>query len=812
MTNGLIGDLRFALRYLLARRAFTATLVVSLALAIGANTAVFSIVDAVLFGSLPVTEPDRLVAVYTLDEKNPGHLPVSDHNSWDIREQASDILDVAQFSFAAVDLERGEDRDSLPALVVTSNYFDVLGVSMLVGRGFDHDDHALGGHPEVVLTHRTWLDVFGRDPEVLGRRVVINGSRFTIVGVVPEPFTGTGPGEAAVFLPYSSHRELGKQLPWFGDRRWLAFSPIARLQDDVTLEQVEGELERIGRRLAATYPDMNRGRTFTAVPLSQAVLGPDQRDRVVQAGAMMMTIVGFVLLIACANVANLLLARASSRRAEVALRRVLGAKTSRIIRQLLTESLLLAMIAALIGLVLAVPLRELMWSLRPDGFALGGIRPEIDGRVLLFTATIASATGLLFGLAPAVRLARNDLLAPLQEETTPIAAVGARFGARSVLVVLQVALSMVALVGAGLFMRSMDNARDVDLGLRPESVLLATVDAQSLADEPGPRLKAILGEVGGLPEIEAVALTSRAPLAPGGGVRRTTYVDGRDSPAEDGVLLDVFAIEGLYFDAVGQPVVEGRSIQATDEFGKTRVVVVNETFVRRYWPEGGAIGKQLRFNGEAEPLTIVGVVGAAKMDSPMDEPTPALYVSLLQWPQPVVTLVARTRGDPLDSGPVVADSIRASGRDVRVSDFRSLEQVIELSLRAPRAGALLLGLCGLVALGLASVGLYGVMAYAVRQRAREIGIRMALGARPGHVLRFVLFQALSLVGFGAAAGGLGALLLQQRFAALLFEVPLGDPWAFCGALVVLVSTATVAGYIPARHATRINPARAIHHD
>jgi predicted permease len=808
---GLPGDLRFALRYLLRRPGFTATVVLSLALAIGANTAMFSIVNAVLFGSLPVSDPDRIVALYTLDEKNPGHLPVSDHNSWDIREAAAEVLDVAHFGFAGADLEGGETSDPLPALVVTSNYFDVLGVQMLSGRGFDHDDHALGGHPEVVLTHHLWLERFGADLDVIGRSLVINGTRFTVIGIAPERFTGTGQGETALFLPYSSHRQLGDQFPWFGDRRWLAFFPIGRLQGESTIEQAQAELDRIGGRLAATYPDVNRGRTYTAVPLSRAVLGPDQRDGIVQAGAMMMIIVGFILLIACANVANLLLARAASRRSEMSLRRVLGAGASRIVRQLLTESIVLAIAAALVGLILAIPLRDFVWSLRPDGFALGGVRPELDGRVLAFTAAVALCTGVLFGLAPALRLARVDLMTPLKEETTPTAATGARFGSRSALVVLQVALSMVALVGAGLFMRSMDNARGVDLGFRPDGVLLATVDTQRVVDGAAARLDRLAAALEAVPEIESVALAGRPPMG-GGGVRRTTYVEGRESEAEDGVLIDVVGVGPRYFDVVGQPILEGRDFETTDELGKPNVAVINETMARRYWPEGGAIGKQLRFNREPEPLTIVGVSATAKLFTPMDEPTASIHVSLPQWPQPVVTLIVRTGGDPIAAAPVVLETSRSTGAELRVGNLRSLAQVVDAALLVPRAGALLLGFCGIVALGLASIGLYGVMTYTVRQRTREIGIRMALGARPDDVLRFVLLQAMALVVLGIGVGTLGALLLQQRFDNLLFRVALGDMWAFGGAVLVLGVTATVAGYLPARHATRINPSRAIHHD
>ena len=806
-------DLRFALRFIARRPGFAAVVIVSLALAIGANTAIFSLVNTVLLGAVPVHDPDRVVAIYAKDERNPGFLPVSDLNARDLAEQSRDILDVTRFSFAQAEVTDGDTAFGLGGMIVSANYFDVLGVEPALGRGFDHEDDALGGHPEVVIAHDVWHERFGADPGILGRTLRFNDAMLTVVGVAPEGFAGVALFRAGFFAPYSVHRELASGSQFFGERRFLAFGVLARLADGVEIEQANAELDRVGAILAEAYPMENEGRSFTAVPVAHAMVGPDQRDVLVTASALMMTIVGFVLGIACANAANLMLARAASRRSEMAIRQVLGATSTRLVRQLLTESLVLAGIAGVLGLLLAIPLQGFLWELRPDGFNLGGLEPELDANVLLFTIAVTVGTGMLFGLVPALRAARVDLVTPLKEETTPVTGAGARFGLRTILVVLQVALSMVALVGAGLFIRSMENARSVDPGFRTSGLVMVDVDLRRAGSDPfvlSARRTELRDAVEALPEVESAGFANREPLS-GAGMMRTTYVEGSDADAEDGVLFNVVGIGEGFFDAIGQAVLEGRPITDDDTMKKARVVVVNEAFARRFWPDGGAVGHQLTFMGAGPPLEIVGVVQTVKVASPTEDPLPMLYVPLAQWPEAFSVLHVHT-SDPEGIGATIERLAGELRQDVRVGGFRRIEATLEQAVFAQRTAAMLLGTFGVLALGLAFIGIYGVMSYMVRQRTREIGIRMALGAKPRDLLRWVLLQAMSAVVLGVGLGIAGGLLLQRLLSTLLFQVPTADVFAYGGAAAVLFAVALVAAWLPARHATRINPNAAIRHE
>jgi predicted permease len=806
-------DFRFALRFLARRPGFSAVVIISLALAIGANTAIFSLVNAVLLGAVPIHEPDRVVAVYTTDERNPGFLPVSDLNGRDLAEQSGDILDVTRFSFTQAEVADGDTVFGMGGSIVSANYFDVLGVEPVIGRTFEHDDTALGGHPEVVLGYGVWQERFGGDPNVIGRTLRFNDATLTVVGVAPEAFGKVGMFQSGFFVPYSVHREIAPASQFFGERRFLAFGVFARMHDGVTNEQANAELERIGHNLAETYPMENEGRTFVALPIAHAIVGPDQRDVLVTASALMLTIVGFVLLIACANAANLMLARAASRRSEMAIRQVLGATSTRLLRQLLTESVVLAGIAGLLGLMIAIPLQGFLWDLRPEAFNLGGIEPTIDATVLMFTILVTLGTGVLFGLVPALRSTRVDLVTPLKEETTPVTGGGARFGLRTILVVVQVALSMVALVGAGLFIRSMENARSVDPGFRTQGLVMANVNLRGAGPDPillDARREELRLAVEALPEVEAAGFANREPLS-AAGMMRTTFVEGSDAVAEDGVLFNVVGVTPGYFDAVGIALLEGRVIEDTDAFDRERVVVVNDAFARRFWPEGGATGHQLKFMGIDSPLMIVGVVETVKIITPTEDPLPMLYVPVMQWPEPMSVLHVHT-SDPEGVGAAIEHVVATLGGDIRVDGFRRVETALDTALAPERTAAMLLGSFGVLALGLAFVGIYGVMSYTVRQRTREIGIRMALGAKPRDVMRWVLLQAMSAVVLGVGVGVAGGLLLQSWLSTLLFRVPTADVWAYGGAAFVLVAVALVAGWLPARHATRINPNAAIRHE
>jgi predicted permease len=801
----------YALRLLRRRLGITIAIVLTLAVAIGANTAVFSIVDAVLFGRLPVRDPDRVVALFTLDSKNPGYLPVSDLNRRDLGKMVDDTMEVGTFAFIGANVGEGDDVQPAGGLLVTANYFSLLGVEPALGRAFDHDDDELGAHSEIVLAHDWWQERFAGDPTIVGRTLRLDEKPVTVIGIAPRGFIGTTLLRPQFYVPYSSHREVMPQdEPWFGSRRWLVFSPIARLRPGVSLEQANDALAAAGSQLAAMYPDDNGTRTFTAIPATHAMFGADAREDLVAASTLLMTMAAFVLVIACANAANLMLARAATRRSEIAIRAVLGARPMRLVRQLLTESLVLAAIAATVGVLLAFVIRDFVWELRPPGLELPGIEPTIDGRVLGFAVLITAITGVAFGLAPAIRAARIDLTTPMRGTAAP--GVVGRIGLRGGLVIVQVALSMIALVGAGLFIRSMANIRRVDPGFAAEQLVIANVDLGGGGDPEAQVVQRseLLQALRAAPGVRDAELAQRVPFG-GAQMRRTVFVEGRDIPdAEDGVLFDVDPAGPRFFDTLGMRLVAGRPFSVDDRLERPRVAIVNEAFARRFWGTRDPLGERIRFLGEEKLLEIVGVVSNHKNAALTEAPTPTVFMPLEQWPLPDVMLAVRV-DDPATAAAGIEVALAGMPDAPRVGGVQPYTEVIEGALFAPRLGATLLGTFGALALLLAAVGLHGVMAYNVRLRTREIGIRMALGARSEHVFRRILGDAMVLVIAGVGVGLVGGIVLEALLKDLLYEVPLGDPLAFGGAAVVLVMLAGLAAWLPAREATRVDPMVAMRH-
>lgn len=800
-------DVRAAARQFRRHRAVTLAIVACLALAIGANVAAHAIVRAVAFGNLGVDDPDRLVAIYTTDVNNPGHLPMSDVNTFDLRSDAADLADIALFAETPVDLRAADPRENTQvALIVSGNYFDVLGVEPALGRWFSADDAAAWPPAEVVVTDRFWREQMGGDPDAVGSLLTIEDQPVEVVGVTPPDFHGTTMFAPALFVPYAAHRELLPAIQWFGRRRFLAFSTVARLQDDAELEALQQRLRDAGERLAAEHPDTNGTRRFRAVPLSHAIIGVDHRDVVVLAATLGTTMVAFVLLVACANAANLMLARAHARATEIALRGVLGATPWRLARQILVESLLLAAVAGCIGVLLAVPLRDLMWGLRPR--VLEGARvPDIDGGTLLFSVAVTFGTALLFGLAPAIHAARIDLAKPLKRDQ---AALASRTTVRSALVVVQVALSFVALVEAGLFLRSAVVSRRVDPGFASDEIAIAALDLGGAST--GPRLdaerwQAVVEDVRRQPGVRDAEVASATPFG-GEQFMRTVFTEGADGPrGKDGVMVRTISVGPRYFSTLGVPLVAGRLFDDDRDASSDMVAIVNEAFARAYWRDAQALGKHVRFGGVESPIEIVGVVADVRIKSLTEPPPPAVFVPLIQWPQPNVSLLVRGDG-PASLVAAVADHLRAH-HPVSINAERTMADDIEAAVDIPQAAALSLGLFGELAIVIAAIGVLAVMHHAVRQRTREFGIRMALGATPRMVTREVLRHAFALVLLGNGLGILGGLVLQLATADHLFGVELGDPLAFGAAAVIVTAYAMAAAWWPARVATRIEPARAI---
>jgi Acidobacterial duplicated orphan permease len=808
-------DVRFGFRILLKSPAFTLVAALSLALGIGANTAVFSIINASLLKPLPVEEPERLASVFTTDAKNPGNLPTSHLNYVDYRDQNQVFSGLLAYSFAQVSLTRGETTEPVFGLVVSGNYFDVLGVKAALGRTFMPDeDKTPGAHPVVVLSHGLWQRSFGGDTNLVGKTISVNRHDFTVIGIVPEGFSGTdlGPGPD-LWVPMMMHDQAQPGFDFYNERRALILNLIGRLKPGVTLQQAQASLKIFAGQLAQSFPKDNEGRGAKTVPLLQARIDPDGSGQLLLASGVMMAVVALVLLIACANIANLLLARASARRKEIAMRLALGAGRGRLIRQLLTESLVLSLVGGMVGFLVAFWAKDLLSSFDPVG---GGPNAPpvatLNFRVLGFTLLVSLLSGVIFGLAPALQASKPDLLLTLKGETTGPIRRAFGFNLRKALVMVQVALSLVSLISAGLFVRSLSNAQAVNPGFITDSILLTgfNLGREGMARPQGLNFQRQLVErVGALPGSRSVTIASNRPF--GGGFSHTVFPEGQ-APSERGVFVQVNNVGLRFFETLGIPLITGRDFTEQDGENAPQVVIVNETMARRFWPNQNAIGKRFKFFGEESYREVVGVARDTKYNSLTEANTPFIYLPLLQNYADAGTLHVRATGDAAQITAAVRGVVNELAPNLPLLNVQTLGDRIDQSLDGPRAQTRLLAFFGLLALLLSSIGIYGVMAYSVAQRTREIGIRMALGARSQNVLSLVVGQEMALVGIGVALGLIAAFAVTRLIGSLLFGVGAADPVTFVIASLLLVSVAALAGYLPARRATKVDPLIALRHE
>ena len=810
----LLQDFRFAVRVLLQRPLLSAAAIVSLALGIGANATIFSVVNALLFSSVGVREPARLVSLYTRDERNPGFAPLSHLNWRDYRDQSKTFDEVLGYDWAGMSVATGQgEAELVVGQMVSGNYFDVLGVEPALGRAFTpEEDGAPGAYPVAVVGHKFWRERLAGAADTPGRRVRINGHPFTIIGVAPASFRGTDVGvEPALWVPMAMNRVIrpNESANWYDERRGLFVNAIGRLAPGATIESARAELEGIGKRLAAAYPEENGGRNVQLVPLSQATIHPGFRGGVVAAMTMLMSVVGLVLLIACANVANLLLARASARRKEIAIRLSIGAGRARLVRQLLTESLVLALCGGAGGLLVATWGRGALLAFLPgDQLPLAlELDLPLDARVLGFTFVVSLLTGFLFGLAPALQATRPDLVSGVKDATAdPGTTRGRKVGFREVLVAVQVALSLVALIGAGLFVRSLAAAQEIDPGYDPTHLAVVSFDV-GLQGYDQPRAEQFweraLERVRALPGVAAAAVAQAGPMQ--GTMTRTVFREGQESE-KDGRHVQVNAVGAGYFDALGVPVLRGRAFRPGDRAEAPKVVVVSETMAKTFWPGEEALGKRFRFFGDPYTVEVVGVARDQKVNFLGEEPQPYIYQTLAQRHYSGVTLIVRTDGDPEPVLAAAQRELRALDRALPLVGAMSVERLLADSLWAPRMGASLLALFGFLALALAAIGIYGVMAYAVQLRSREIGIRMALGAARREVLWLVARRGMAVVGLGLAIGLLLTTGATRLVANMLFGVSPLDPPTFAATAALLAAVGLAANLLPARAASATDPA------
>jgi putative ABC transport system permease protein len=702
---------------------------------------------------------------------------------------------------------------------VSANYFDVLGVHPALGRFFLPDeDKKPGGNNVAVLSHSLWSNKFGSNINVIGKTITLNATPYTVIGVGPRGFKGNFtlvPAEM-VWIPVSMYTRAlaGFSRDYFNDRRFLGTITIGRLKTGASLSQAEASLKTIALHLESEYPKDNGGRSVALTPLADAAVGTDNSAQIKLASGLMMGIVGLVLLIACVNLANLLLAQAARREKEISVRAALGASRGRLLRQMLTESVVLSLLAGIVGLGIAYGGRTALWSFRPPFIEKNDIDLALDSHVLLFTLGIALLTALLIGIAPAIKSAKPDLIEVLKVGGRGGTVSWTRSPLRSMLVVSEIALALVALIGAGLFIRSMQNAQRIDPGFESEKLFMMAFDLGALHYEEGRAqefFRAAVERAKASPGVDAATVASNFPL--GGGLLRTVFPEGQDEASGyRGTLTLLDDVTPRFFETLRIPLIRGRVVNDSDRQNTVQVAVINEAMVKQFWPDTDPLGKRFHFFGEPALREVVGVVRNTVVNQIGEQPQPVIYLPITQDFSPAVTLQVRTTGRPEAVMGTVRGQLQSLDTNMAITNVQTVQEIMRQGLWAPRMAAGLLTLFGGLALILAAVGVYGVLSYSVSQQTREIGIRMSLGAQQGQVLRMVIGQGLRLAVTGLGLGLLAAFGLTRVLSSLLFGVSAHDPITFGGVSLVLVSAAILACYIPARRATRVDPIVALRYE
>jgi putative ABC transport system permease protein len=812
----LLRDLRYGARALRKSPGFALAVTLTLGLGIGANSAAFTVVNTLLLNPLPVVDASALVALHTVDtgrtESSETLWPLSFPNLEDLQERNQVFTHLAAYApVTALTWMNGRTPERIFAEVVTANYFETLGLKPVRGRFFlPEEGRGAGAHPVAVMGFAPWQHRFGSAPDIIGRTLVLNGTTFTVVGVAPERFRGVtavfGPD---LWIPATMAEQIlpAQQRGSLRDREALVFRGAARLRPGTSRVQAEASLKTIAMELEREHPEANRGRSVALRPLTEVGFSGFGRQGAVLGSGLLMGIVGIVLLVSCSNVANLLLARAAGRRQEIALRLALGAGRSRLIRQLLTEAVLLALLGGAVGTLLAVAGTQILTSFLPGEVALNFVELRLDGRVLGFTLALSMLTGLAFGLAPAWQSSRVDVVEGLKEEARSAGPGRRSVKLRGALLVGQVSLSLVSLVTAGLFLRSIERAYAIDPGFETrQGGMLLISPGQAGYDRPRSEQFYLdaRARVSALPGVESMSWATNLPFFARFS-RGVLTEDQQGSQDPKGAMALVNRIDLDYFETLGIPVKAGRGFSHTDVEGSLPVAIVNEAFARRHWPDQDPLMRRFKFAGEDRLLQVVGVARNANYTALGEAPQPCVYLPLRQNFADAVVLYVRTRSDPADVLASVQGEIRSLDPLLWVSDVRTMGKAVDQALFWARIGVGLLGVFGLLALGLASIGLYGVMAYSVNLRRREIGVRMALGAGEGSMVALVMRQGIALVGAGIGLGLLGALLLGRALSSLLYGLSPADPVSLGGAAAVLLAVAALACYLPAREASRVDP-------
>jgi predicted permease len=814
----MINDLRFAVRMLIKYPAFSIVAFLALVLGIGANTTVFGIINALLLRPLPVGHAEEVVKVFTTDNHIPGNQSSSYLNFQDYAKQNTAFSSMAAYTFAGMGLTRGSDTLNVGGLLVSGNYFDLLQVKPCLGRTFlPEEDSAPTGHPVVVLGYNFWKKL-GGDPTMVGSPITLNGHSFTVIGVAPAAFTGVDVGFSPdLWVPVSMHQWIrpGGDF-WFESRRALLMSIIARLKPGVTMSEAQAQMRTIAKQLEQAYPDVNKERSIALMSLeaakSQGLGGPTNESLARDVSLLLVVASASILLIACANVANLLLARSTTRQREMAVRLALGAGRGRIVRQLLTESILLGLVGGVGGVILAYCLGDVLIALLPPTPFPIDLNPQPDWRVLTFSFVVAILSGVIFGLAPALQISRWNLIQGLRERASTAGGAVVRFNLRSLLVVAQIAVSLLLLIGSGLFLKSFYKAQAIDPGFRTDNLDIVTINpvlAGYDSDRARQVVRAILDQIRHDPRVSGADVNNWIPLQ--GGEARTIVIDGRDPNDEHNRRFANYSpITPGYFQTMGIQLLRGRNFTDQDaEKNAAPVAIIDETMAKAFWPNEDALGRRFRFMISKDPIEVIGIARNSKAATLGETPVPMVYWPLKELTDTGITLFVHTTGAP----GVMLSQIRRIVRDVDVHIPITYEKTIRdhmgVALWPSWMGAMLLGSLGLLAFVLASMGVYGVMAYSVSQRTRELGIRMALGAQTSQVIQLVLRQGMMLAIIGLVFGLFAAFGSTRLAGSLLYGVNPSDPVIFFSVTSLLAMAAFAACYFPARRALKINPVTAL---
>ena len=792
-------DIRYSFRKLRQSPGITAIAVLALALGIGANSAIFSVVNTTLLRPLPFRDPDQLVMVWENNlKKGVNQIALSPANYADFRDQSQSFSEMAALRPGNFTITGGAEPERVPGAMVTPGLFQMLDVRPVVGRVFLPEQAQPGSDTVVLISHGLWQRRYASDPQVVGKQLKLNGRDYQVVGVMPPDFRlsqrvdlwtplALGPKESA-------NRAVGSLVV------------LGRLKPGVPVERAQAEMSAIAGRLREQFPDTNAGHGVRLISLHEQLVGDIRLPLFVLLGS-----VGFVLLIACANVANLLVARAASRQKEMAVRAALGASRARLARQLLVESVMLAVLGGLLGLFIAYWGIDLLIAGMPDNVPRAQ-ESGLDLRVLGFTFGISVLTGIVFGLAPALQASKVDLNETLKEGGRSASTSSGGKRLRGFLVVAETALALVLLVCAGLMIKSFVRLQEVDPGFNPEGLLSMQLNLPPTKyAEPHQQtafFNDLLERVRNTPGVQSAAVVTTLPLSGANNINTSFVIEGAPAAgAGEDLTADYRVASPDYFRTVGVPVQRGAVFTPQDTAQSPPKVVVNETMARRYFASQDPVGSRITVDVPPKPVTfeIVGVVGDVKHVGLDSDAKPEIYVSYQQQPWPAMTLVVKTAGDPLKMAPAVRAKVLEVDKDQPVFNVRSMDQVVAESVAQPRLTMFVLGVFAAVALLLAGMGVYGVMAYSVTQRTHEMGLRMALGANQGHVLMLIIKQGMALTLVGVGIGLVAAVAATRLLSSLLYGVSATDPVTFAGVSAVLSLVALLACYFPARRAMRVDP-------